>query len=61
MLVSMNDALLDQVGAGRKLNREQFRKIQATEYSRRLGRRNRRSWLTWSWPFGTQRGKTWPN
>ena len=29
MLVSMNDALVDQVCAGRKLSREQFRKIQS--------------------------------
>ena len=29
MLVSMNDALLDQICAGRKLSREQFRKVQS--------------------------------
>ena len=29
MLVSMNDALLDQIGAGRKLSREQLRKVQS--------------------------------
>src|SRR5438477_2114370 len=29
MLLSMNDALLDQIGAGRKLSREQLRKIQS--------------------------------
>src|SRR5437773_3798762 len=29
MLLSMNDSLLDQIGAGRKINREQLRKIQS--------------------------------
>src|SRR6059036_1022308 len=29
LLVSMNDSLLEQIGAGRKINREQLRKIQS--------------------------------